>query len=63
MENSKINILQWPAKSPNLNIVEDMWKLLSDEIYNGFQFQNIHDLKTAINSTINKFNSEKRNDI
>ena len=24
MENSKINILQWPANSTNLNIVEDM---------------------------------------
>ena len=59
MKSSNINILQWPAKSPDLNIVEDIWKLLSDDIYNGFQFQNIADLKTAVNRTISKFNYER----
>ena len=43
--NAKIKILHRPAKSPDLNIVEDIWKLLSNDIYDGPQFQNTKDLK------------------
>ena len=41
MTNTKIKILQWPAKSLYLNIVEDIW----NDIYDGPQFQNTKDLK------------------
>ena len=38
MRNSSINILAWPARSPDLNIVEDVWKIISDQVYDGLQF-------------------------
>jgi len=57
---SRINILPWPAKSPDLNIVEDIWKLLSTEVYDGPQFQNTKDLKEKINDVIMHFNTTKR---
>jgi len=63
LEDSQINILDWPSRSPDLNIVEDIWKLLSDEVYDGSQFRNAEDLKTAVNRAVYKFNSERRENL
>ena len=41
MEQSQIRILTWPFKSPDLNIVKDIWKLLSNDIYDSFQLKKI----------------------
>ena len=60
MKNSKINILNWSARSPDLNVVEDIWKLLSNDIYDGVQFRKISDLKEKINNVIHQFNCTKR---
>lgn len=49
---SAINVLEWPARSPDLNIIEDVWKILSDLIYDGPQFQKRADLITAIHKAI-----------
>lgn len=57
MKDSEIKNLEWPAKSPDLNIVEDIWKMLSNDIYDGPQFKNVKELKEKINSTILDFNS------
>ena len=39
MKDSVIKIIEWPAKSPDLNIVEDIWKMLSNVVYDGPQLK------------------------
>ena len=60
MDQQEISILEWPAKSPDLNIVEDCWKLISDMVYDGKQFRNKNDLVTKITNVINDLNSTLR---
>lgn len=60
-EISRVNILEWPAKSPDINITEDIWKLMSEKIYDGPQFSNVQELESAINECVNDINSRKRN--
>lgn len=45
----KIKILDWPALSPDLNPQENLWGILSRQVYaNGRQFNSVSDLKQAI---------------
>ena len=55
-----IKVLDWPAKSPDLNIVEDLWNILSKTIYDGPQFHRKADLTNSIKMAIDDFNSTKR---
>ena len=63
MKYSAIKIIEWPVKSTNLNNVEDIQKILYNDVYDGCQFKNIKDLKTKITNTIYQFNSMKREDL
>jgi len=63
MFESKIKVLERPAKSPDLNIVENIWEQLSKDIYDGSQFKKKCQLIERINETIYHFNSMKRNQI
>ena len=58
--NSGISALEWPAKSPNLNIVKDCWKTISDLIYDGKQFINKEDLLQKITNVIFHLNQYQR---
>ena len=57
---NEISTFQWPEKSPDLNIVEDCWKMLSDMVYDGLQFEKKTDLIEKIKKAINEINSLKR---
>jgi hypothetical protein len=46
---NKVEVLDWPANSPDLNITENVWgKLVRDVYENGRQFSSIQDLKEQI---------------
>lgn len=49
LDSKKVRVLDWPAKSPDLNIMENVWGRLSRTVYaHGRQFSNKDQLKAAI---------------
>ena len=46
---NNISILPWPARSPDLNIIENCWAELVYGVYaDGKQYQHVQELKNAI---------------
>jgi hypothetical protein len=42
LEEENINVLEWPSVSPDLNILENVWRWLSRQLYgNGQQYHNV----------------------
>lgn len=58
-----IPLIRWPAYSPDINIVEDIWKMLSDYVYDNKQFENVRDLKEKIEEGFCHLNSVFENDL
>lgn len=49
LEDNNIDVLEWPAVSPDLNPIENLWGILVRGVYaNGRQFDQIADLEKAI---------------
>ena len=59
-ERNDINIIDWPARSPDINIVENIWKVMSDIVYDGHQPKNIAELRMKVNEAVNIVNNDKR---
>jgi len=60
MKSSSIKILAWPARSPDLNIVEDIWNIISQKLYDGPQFLNVTQLTQKLKIVINNINRYDR---
>ena len=63
LKDANVPIIKWPSKSPDLNIVEDVWKMISDIVYDGPQFQNLKDLELKVKNAIEAINCGNRNSI
>lgn len=49
MKDHKIDLLDWPARSPDLNPVENLWGIMVRRIYaEGRQYAAVNELKSAI---------------
>jgi len=45
--------------SPDLNTVENIWKMISDLVYDEIQPKNIKELRLKINKAVDIINNEK----
>jgi transposase len=53
-------IISWPAKSPDLNIIENIWNLMEKIVYDGKQYASKEELWTAIQNAAEVIMAEKR---
>jgi len=60
---NNVNILEGPAKSPDLNIVEDVWKIISDTVYDKWSFHSKSELDAAIVYAITYVQTKKMDTI
>lgn len=52
---NNVPVMDWPACSPDLNPIENLWGLLASEVYkHGRQFNTISDLKDCIKDSWRK---------
>ena len=61
LKSKKVNILDWPSRSPDLNLMKNLWGLLIRKVYkNWTQFQTTSSLKVAITKAWEEITSEDR---
>ena len=52
-------MLNWPSHSLGLNVIENWWHLLAQNIYMNGTANNLDELRRKIHSAIVTFNSQK----
>lgn len=53
-------VREWPSRSPDLNIMENVWKMISDLVYHESQPKNNKDLTSKIHKAVLEINSLSR---
>ena len=54
-----IPLLDWPARSPDLNPIENLWGILTQNVFkNGQQYQSVLELKIEIERQWNEINDD-----
>lgn len=60
MKKNEVKVLEWPPKSGDINLVEDVWRIISEKVYDGPQFYSKATLTNKINEVIYEINNGER---
>lgn len=55
-----VELLPWPSRSPDLNIIENVWSMLARIVYDNRQYANSDDLWSAIDAAATEININQR---
>jgi transposase len=61
--NHSIQKLEWPANSPDLNPIENIWALMKDAISTKYTIKNISQMKEALQAEWDKIPESKFNEL
>ena len=56
---SCVALLDWPPYSPDLNIIENIWAMLSDDVYGKGSIKNLKELANRIEDSISDLNETR----
>jgi transposase len=59
----QIEMLYLPAYSPNLNLIERLWKYVKKQCLNGKYYATFTEFQTAIQNCLTRINTDYRNDM
>jgi hypothetical protein len=55
-----LDVIKWPARSPDLNIMENVWGMIADIVYDGPQYDDLETLWEAILDAVQVINRDKK---
>jgi transposase len=57
LEEKGITVIEWPAKSPDLNVIENCWQILKTHVYENGGVKNVSQLRVKIEAAQQQFNA------